>query len=116
GNVPSRATPKPDEDDPESLLGMIRELVEETSAWDTGTVFMSQNFKNLLAQPSAPHGRDLNAENSVQPSEPAFIESDSSRSTELDLASLGIEMINAESFYSGFLQENVDVSTVGVAW
>ncbi|KAJ7908334.1 hypothetical protein B0H13DRAFT_2017142 [Mycena leptocephala] len=105
-SVSSRYPSKVEEDDPSVLLGIIRELVDETSEWDQSSVFMNQSFKNLLQDSgitptkSARGGfvvAEANVENMF-----GFTESDSDQSTrsaEVDLGLLGLDFFKRESFY-----------------
>ncbi|KAJ6599037.1 hypothetical protein DFH09DRAFT_1356182 [Mycena vulgaris] len=114
-SVSSHRASKVEEDDPSVLLGIIRELVEETSEWDPSSVFMSQNFKTLLqesgitATQSAHRGFGL-AEASKTEESYGFIESESDQSTrsaEVDLGLLGLDMFSSESFFdAGSYQDN----------
>ncbi|KAJ7047340.1 hypothetical protein C8F04DRAFT_1058480 [Mycena alexandri] len=95
-----------EEDDPGVLLGIIRELVEETSEWDPNSVFMSESFKNLLQESgmtpaNSTHG-DLAAEATDTQNKSGWAESDSDqsiRSVEADLGFLSLNILKHESFY-----------------
>ncbi|KAJ7771402.1 hypothetical protein DFH07DRAFT_711054, partial [Mycena maculata] len=91
------------------LLGIIRELVEETSEWDPSNVFMSQNFKTLLQESGIAATKSVRGEfvavvpGAGKPEEPsAFTDSESDQSTrsaEVDLGLLGLDIFRNESFY-----------------
>ncbi|KAJ7890771.1 hypothetical protein B0H13DRAFT_1887385 [Mycena leptocephala] len=98
-SVSSRYPSKVEEDDPSVLLGIIRELVDETSEWDQSSVFMNQRFGHHANQERA-RGfvvAEANVENMF-----GFTESDSdqtTRSAEVDLGLLGLDFFKRESFY-----------------
>ncbi|KAJ7682772.1 hypothetical protein DFH06DRAFT_1162098 [Mycena polygramma] len=119
-----------EEDDPNVLLGIIRELVEETSEWDQSGVFMNQSFKNLLQESgmspaNSAHG-DFVAEEA--PITEFYESNQSSRSAEIDLGLLGLDFFKSDSFFDGradsstkmmsFLDEAslAERSEVGLAW
>ncbi|KAJ7638842.1 hypothetical protein FB45DRAFT_1023597 [Roridomyces roridus] len=97
-----RASRVMDQDDPSVLFSIIRELVEETSEWDTDSVFMSQNFKELLQT-------SVKGTNESDESE----SSDQSRSAgEFDLGSSCADLANLVSFWD----ESSGERETGVAW
>ncbi|KAJ7507843.1 hypothetical protein B0H11DRAFT_1968907 [Mycena galericulata] len=112
-SVPSRHASKAEEDDPNILLGIIRELVEETNEWDPSSMFMSQNFKTLIQESSGITSTSVREGSVVgQTEEPSgFAESDqSSRSTEVNLGLLGLDMFKNESVCD-FDSYNIEDST-----
>ncbi|KAJ7095417.1 hypothetical protein B0H15DRAFT_829471 [Mycena belliarum] len=134
-SISSRCSSTADEDDPSVLLGIIRELVEETSEWDPSNIFMSQNFKTLLQESgvraTSARGGSSTAE-ANRPDKPSgFTSSESNqsaRSTEVDLGLLGLDYfpsgscndarsthsVNMVSFWE---EDNGERSgVVGLAW
>ncbi|KAJ7179109.1 hypothetical protein C8R46DRAFT_1211718 [Mycena filopes] len=99
-----------EEDDPGVLLGIIRELVEETSEWDPSSVFMSQSFKNLLQGSGITPTKSTHAGFAVvEPpdtqNKSGWVESDSDQSTQ----SADI-FLKHESFYDA-ASSTIDDST-----
>ncbi|KAF8195859.1 hypothetical protein K438DRAFT_788043 [Mycena galopus ATCC 62051] len=107
-----------DDDDPDVLLGILRELVEETSDWDQSTVFMNQSFKNLLQ------------ETGITPTKSAregFVEAevvgpgkkpDSGQSVrpDVNLELLGLDFFRSESFYDDQTSKADDATKLVSFW
>lgn len=72
-------------EDSKLLLGILRELVEETSEWDA-SLFMDQNFKAMI-EGSAVSREKLTASRSALSSD---------HSQEVDLGSLGIDIFRSD--------------------
>jgi hypothetical protein len=106
-SVSSRRSSKVDEDDPCVLLGIIRELVEETSEWDPSSVFMSQNFKSLLQESGISATRSSSegfgeADATIPEEVPGSMQLESEQSTqsaEMDLGLLGLDIFRDRSFF-----------------
>lgn len=80
-----------DDNDPSILLGIIRELVEETSQWDAD-LYMDDNFKSMIQGSGAgPSGQDG-----------SFA---ADRSVEMDLGLLGLDVFRTEDFSNGYEEE-----------
>lgn len=100
-SVPSRrGSFKVEDDDPEVLLDIIRELVEETSAWDQGGIFMSPSFKRLLQEAGMPVLKSKSS-GGQQGRSMADASRESATSGECNNAQvdLGIDFFRAGSFY-----------------
>lgn len=102
-SISSRHVSEEEQDDPSVLLGIIRELVEETSEWDPGSVFMSQNFKTLLQESGMTSTKSLRGGFVVGETEESsgWTESEidqSTRSAEVDLGLLGLDMFQTDPF------------------
>lgn len=76
------------DEDPNTLLGIIRELVAETKEWDA-SLFMDANFKSMI-QDAELSGDDTNNSSG---SEPGHSLGESEPSAEVDLGELGIELL-----------------------
>ncbi|KAK0487003.1 hypothetical protein EDD18DRAFT_657024 [Armillaria luteobubalina] len=87
-----------DDDGSNLLLGIIRELVEETSQWDT-SLYMDDKFKSMI-ETAGNEGRGLEKCESV------------ASPVEVDLGLLGLEVFRGQ-FGNG--DENTDLG-VGLAW
>ncbi|KAK0491065.1 hypothetical protein IW261DRAFT_1435475 [Armillaria novae-zelandiae] len=87
-----------DDDGSNLLLGIIRELVEETSQWDT-SLYMDDKFKSMI-ETAGNEGRGLEKCESV------------TSPVEVDLGLLGLEVFRGQ-FGNG--DENADLG-VGLAW
>ncbi|KAK0468398.1 uncharacterized protein EV420DRAFT_463484 [Desarmillaria tabescens] len=87
-----------DDDGSNLLLGMIRELVEETSQWDT-SLYMDDKFKSMI-ETAGSEARGLEKCESV------------ASPVEVDLGLLGLEVFRGQ-FGNG--NENTDMG-VGLAW
>ncbi|KAJ7129636.1 hypothetical protein C8R44DRAFT_850748 [Mycena epipterygia] len=118
-SISSRRDSNVEEDDPSVLLGIIRELVEETSEWDPSSVFISPNFKTMLQESgitstkSSPQGFLVAEEPSKTEQSYGFMESESDQSTrsaEVDLGLLGLDIFRSESYYDDG-SRNADDST-----
>ncbi|KAJ7068308.1 hypothetical protein C8F01DRAFT_1364673 [Mycena amicta] len=94
---------------PDALLGIIRELIDETREWDPTSVFMSHSFKNLIQQSGLSVDGGLGVAES---------DSDHSiRSAEMDLALLGIDFFGSEMFAEVSSEGPEDGhEAVGLAW
>ncbi|KAJ7228602.1 hypothetical protein GGX14DRAFT_413861 [Mycena pura] len=94
-----RGSSKFEDDDPEVLLDIIRELVEETSAWDQGGIFMSPSFKRLLQESGMPVVKGKSG--GQQGPGMADASRDTVASGECNSAPVdfGIDFFRAESFY-----------------
>lgn len=79
------------------LRDILRELVQETSAWDP-SMHVNQNFKELL-QTSAPSSDDskTSSGDSSQSSSSNTHSAETSTSVEVDLAMLGVEIYTGEA-------------------
>ncbi|KAJ6539377.1 hypothetical protein B0H19DRAFT_1240132 [Mycena capillaripes] len=102
-SISSGCASKIDEDDPNVLLGIIRELVEETSEWDPSGVFMNSSFKNLLQESGitptkSARGGFVGAEADTEHKSNG---EQSTRSAEVDLGLLGLDIFKSGSFYDG---------------
>ncbi|KAJ7180136.1 hypothetical protein C8R43DRAFT_1117463 [Mycena crocata] len=129
-SVSSPGASKADEDDPSVLLGIIRELVEETSEWDPSTVFMSQNFKALLQESGIASTKSADrvaADVRSAEETSAFTSDQSTQSTEIDVGLLGLELFSSESFYDAtphkldysanlWDEDSGEREIIGVAW
>ncbi|KAK0190905.1 hypothetical protein F5146DRAFT_1195699 [Armillaria mellea] len=87
-----------DDDGSNILLGIIRELVEETSQWDT-SLYMDDKFKSMI-ETAGNEGRGMEKCESV------------ASPVEVDLGLLGLEVFRGQ-FGNG--NENTDLG-VGLAW
>lgn len=88
---PMDGSPRPlcprDDDDPNILLGMIRELVEETSEWDS-SLFMDEGFKSLIQESKMSVRAATDKGSHGIPEE---------RSAEVDLGLLGLDIFRNDS-------------------
>lgn len=87
-----------DDNDPDILLGIIRELVEETREWD-GSLFMDKNFKSMMQNSQLSSSDGANAckslaSNDYQRHEGEGITED--ESAEFDLSLLGLDIFRSD--------------------
>ncbi|TRM67527.1 hypothetical protein BD626DRAFT_564455 [Schizophyllum amplum] len=79
GYARSRASSLATQDDPAALLGMIRELADEASAWDPD-LFVNDNFRAMLQVAGEVDKSAIDSEQSV----------------EMDLSMLGVEIVSED--------------------
>ncbi|KAF7332232.1 hypothetical protein MKEN_00104200 [Mycena kentingensis (nom. inval.)] len=105
---------------PDALIGILRELIDETNDWAPDSIYMSESFRNLLQQSS------LSASNLGEHSEGGGLsESDSEgsiRSAEIDPTLLGIDFFNSDMLVEtghgdvSSAVDDEDANGVGMAW
>lgn len=102
-SVSSRCSSNQAEEDPNILLGIIRELVEETASWDSGEMFMDKNFENMIRtskiETRGKFEEDV-ADSSASASR-SFEGLSEGRSAEIDLALLGLDIFknNSDTYF-----------------
>lgn len=88
-NGSERRVSKTGDDDPNVLLGIIRELVEETNEWDS-SLFVDENFKAMIE--SSRGLSSVNAGNDRY----NWAETAGGRSVEVDLTLLGLDIFRSD--------------------
>lgn len=102
-----------DEEDPNVILGIIRELVEETSDWDS-SLFMDETFRTMIensgvAPSTIPSKRAAGNSEASSGSDTSATLVDSGRSTEVDLALLGLSNFTHRDGVTHILGEREDI-------
>ncbi|KAF5388235.1 hypothetical protein D9615_000437 [Tricholomella constricta] len=87
-------------DDPNVLMGIIRELVEETNQWD-GSLFKDKNFKTMIENSKYPSFKGSQTRGTIVKEQFSRVSED--KSAEFDLSLLGLDIFRSggETFIPG---------------
>ncbi|KAJ7936756.1 hypothetical protein B0H13DRAFT_1853178 [Mycena leptocephala] len=112
-SVSSCHTSKIDDNDPNVLLGIIREPVEQTSQWDQSTISMNQSLKKALQDSGFTPSKSAGEGFSDTPVSNGECDSES---VEVERQLLGLDISKSESFYDVGTSKSEDATNRVSFW